>query len=175
LSLLGRDFSGAGHIVMALGLAWMIYYAKGPVSAVLDMTGRQFIDLANLAGVLLLSLVLGLWLIPKNGAPGAGFAIAVSVLAWSVAETIEGWAIFRFPPFRRHFLRTILLTACAFGAGFLLQGRISSAANFVIVGSLYVLLSLLVGFSHEDRELFGRGMNKLTLSLQRLVEVLVHN
>src|SRR5260370_5357313 len=60
LALFGRDFKGAEGNMVTLGLAWMIYYAKGPVSALLDMTGHQAIDLGNLAGVLVLSLVLGL-------------------------------------------------------------------------------------------------------------------
>ena len=41
LTLFGRDFRRAGDILILMGLAWMIYYAKGPVAALLDMTGRR--------------------------------------------------------------------------------------------------------------------------------------
>src|ERR1700730_658865 len=89
LTLFGQDFRGAGNILITLGLAWMVYYAKGPVAALLDMTGRQMIDLPNLGGVLVLSLVRGLWWIPRAGALGAGWAISISILAWSLAELAE--------------------------------------------------------------------------------------
>jgi O-antigen/teichoic acid export membrane protein len=73
LEVFGRDYAGATAILVPLSVAWMIYYAKGPVDSLLDMTGRQIVDLANVAGVLVLSLGLEMWLIPRAGAVGAGW------------------------------------------------------------------------------------------------------
>jgi O-antigen/teichoic acid export membrane protein len=167
LALFGQDFKGAEGIMVTLGLAWMIYYAKGPVSALLDMTGHQAIDLGNLAGVLVLSLVLGLWWIPRTGAVGAGWAISISILAWSLAELIEAWIFFRIPPLSKHLVQITFLATLAFGAGFVLQGHVSVVAQGCSVGGLYLLLSFLFGFTPADRDLLRRGVRKLTLFLAR--------
>jgi O-antigen/teichoic acid export membrane protein len=167
LTLFGQDFRGARNILIMLGLAWMVYYAKGPVAALLDMTGRQMIDLANLAGVLVLSLVLGLWWIPRAGALGAGWAISISILAWSLAELVEAWVLFRIPPFSKHLVQSAFPAVVAFGAGFLLQDHVSMAVQAVSVGGLYLSLSTLFGLTPADRELLQRGIKKVTLLISR--------
>jgi O-antigen/teichoic acid export membrane protein len=160
LALFGRDFLGAESVLIPLGIAWMIYYAKGPVSAVLDMTGRQMVDLVNLSGVLLLSLGLGLWLIPRNGVTGAGWAISVSVLAWSVAEVVEGWIFFRFPLFSKSLFQSLAIGSLAMGCGLALQGRVSVAVEALAVGALYLPLSYFFGLTRADRELLSRAIRK---------------
>jgi O-antigen/teichoic acid export membrane protein len=167
LTLFGRDFQGAGDILILMGLAWMVYYAKGPVAALLDMTGWQYIDLANLAGVLVLSAGLGLWWIPRAGAIGAGWAVAIAIVAWSVAEAIEAWVIFRIPPLSRSLVQTAILAAIVFGFGFLLQERVSTLTQALIVGTLYLFLSYLFGFTPDDRNLVCRGICKVTALLAR--------
>lgn len=167
LSLFGGDFEGAGPILVAMGLAWMVYFAKGPVAAVLDMTGRQLIDLANQIGILVLSLSLCLWLIPRSGAIGAGLAVSISILVWSLAELIEGWILFRFPPFSRHFIQTLSLTGLIFGAGFLIQDHVSLATEAILVGSLYILLTFLFVVTPPDRDLIRRAIRKASLILAR--------
>jgi O-antigen/teichoic acid export membrane protein len=164
LAVFGRDFRGAESILITMGLAWMVYYAKGPVAAVLDMTGRQFIDLANLAGVVVVSLGLGLLLIPRSGASGAGLAISISILAWSLAEVIEGWIFFRLPPFNRHLVSSLSLAGLVFGAGFLLQDHVSSAIEAIAIGGLYVSLSILFVCTPSDRDLLRRAIKKISLS-----------
>lgn len=167
LALFGPDFRSAGTILIAMGVAWMIYYAKGPIAAVLDMTGRQFIDLANLMGVLILSLGLGFWLIPRNGAKGAGFAISISVLAWTVAEMIEGWIIFRFPPLNIHFVQSMILASLVFGMGWLLEDHISTFSNVILVAGSYLSLFFLFGLTQTDRDLARRGIRKVAQSFAR--------
>ena len=167
VALFGGEFRGAEWIVITMGLAWMVYYAKGPVSAVLDMTGRQFIDLANLAGVVVVSLGLGLFLIPRFGARGAGLAIAMSVLAWSAAELTEGWIYFQFPPFNRHLFQSLLLAGVVFSGGFLIQDHVSLAVEAIFISSLYILLSFLCVLTASDRDLLRRAMKKASLIVTR--------
>ena len=167
LSLFGQDFKGGEGILVTLGMAWMVYYAKGPVSALLDMTGHQAIDLANLAGVLVLSLGLSLWWIPRAGAVGAGWAISISILAWSFAELIEAWILFRIPPVSKHLVQIACLATLVFGVGFLMQDHVSVAAEAASVGALYVALSFLFGVTPADRDLLRQGIRKLMLLLAR--------
>jgi O-antigen/teichoic acid export membrane protein len=165
LALFGKDFRGAESILITMGLAWMVYYAKGPVAAVLDMTGRQYIDLANLAGVVMVSLALGLWWIPRSGAIGAGWAIAISILAWSVAEVIEGWVLFQFPPFNRHLFASLSLAGLILAAGFVMQDHVSLMVEAILVAGLYALLSFLFMFTPSDRDLLKRAIRRISLSL----------
>lgn len=169
LALFGRDFQSGDRILIPLGLAWMIYYAKGPVSAVLDMTGRQIVDLANLAGVLVLSLTLGLWLIPKYGVSGAGWAISASVLMWSAAELAEGWIYFRFPPFSKHLFQSLFLAGIVFGFGAFLQDHVSPIAEAISVGASYALISYFFGLTPTDRDLLRRAFQRASALLTRPV------
>jgi O-antigen/teichoic acid export membrane protein len=160
LALFGRDFQGAESVLIPLGVAWMIYYAKGPVSAVLDMTGRQIVDLLNLLGVLVLSLGLALWLIPRHGVTGAGWAISASVVAWSAAEVVEGWIFFRFPLLSQGLLQSLSLGSLAFGCGLALQGRVPIAIEALGVGALYLPLTYFFGLARTDRDLLSRVVRK---------------
>jgi O-antigen/teichoic acid export membrane protein len=171
LALFGRDFQTAEGVLIPLGLAWMVYYAKGPVSAVLDMTGRQMVDLLNLAGVLVLSLALGLWLIPRDGVLGAGWAVSASVLAWAVAESMEGWIFFRFPVFSRDLLQSLVLGAAAFGCGLALQGRVSIVLEALGVGAVYVSLGYFFCLTAADRNLLARAIRKATFFAVRSAAV----
>jgi O-antigen/teichoic acid export membrane protein len=125
------------------------------------------VDLANLAGVLILSVGLGLLWIPRAGALGAGWAVAVAIVAWSIAEAIEAWMIFRIPPLNRSLVQSAGLASIVFGFGFLLQEHVSTATDAVVVGTLYTLLSYLFGFTPEDRNLVRRGLCKMTAHLAR--------
>jgi O-antigen/teichoic acid export membrane protein len=131
------------------------------------MTGRQGIDLANMAGVVVLSLGLGLLFIPQSGASGAGLAVSISIFAWSAAELVEGWIFFQFPPFNRHLFESLILSGVVFGGGFLIQDRVSLAMEAIFIGILYILLSFLFVFTTSDRALLRRAMKKASTFVAR--------
>jgi hypothetical protein len=103
---------------------------------------------------------------------GAGRAIAVSILAWSLAEIAEAWLFFRIPPLSWHFLQSLFFAAVAFGCAAFLQGRVPVAVHALTVGCLYAGLSVAFGFTASDRDLVRRGIKKTTSLLMRTSEVL---
>src|SRR5262249_11319930 len=132
-----------------------------------DMTGRQHVDLVNLAAVLVLSLCLGAWLIPRSGAIGAGWAISVSILIWSAAEMVEGWIFYRFPPINRVSIYSAGSAIVAFGVGFFLQTRLSVTTTAVIVAALYAVLSCAFALTAADRDIMCRAVWRASRVLQR--------
>lgn len=99
--LFGKEFKGAGPILLVLSLGWLVYYGKGPGSALLEMTGRQNWDLANTAGAAVLTVIANYLAIPRYGSMGAAFATAGSTIGWALAEYVEVLVLYRISPWSK--------------------------------------------------------------------------
>lgn len=98
MRLFGRGFEGSGSVLVVLSLGWLVYYGKGPGSALLEMTGRQSLDLANTASVGVLAIVMNYLAIPRYGAIGAALATAGSIVIWALAEYLEVRLLYAISP-----------------------------------------------------------------------------
>lgn len=163
LALFGQDFRAGASILVCLSSAWMVYYAKGPVSALLDMTGRQKLDALNQAGVAALSLALGWWLIPIAGAEGLGWALGISILAWSACEAAEAWILYGLFPLRAHFVRQLLIGLASFAVGDFLHVHAGVLAGALAGAGAYLALTLCFGLPRDDRDLLHRGWQRVLL------------
>ncbi|MDB4196980.1 oligosaccharide flippase family protein [Ascidiaceihabitans sp.] len=94
MSIFGRDFSSAGHILAILALGQFLNSLTGPVGVILMMGGQEkdmrTLSLISVTVILLLS---GL-LIPNIGATGAAIATCAGYALTSVVSTVMVW--FRF-------------------------------------------------------------------------------
>ncbi|MEE8201849.1 MAG: flippase, partial [Candidatus Acidoferrales bacterium] len=98
IGLFGPQFAGGSPILVLLSVAWVVYFAKGSVATLLDMTGRQTLDLLNLTGAAVVSIVLNIFLIPRYGALGAGLATTLAILLWAAVEYVEVRRLYRLWP-----------------------------------------------------------------------------
>jgi O-antigen/teichoic acid export membrane protein len=161
MALFGREFSEGGSILVCLALAWLLYYAKGPTQGLLQMTGRQNMDVANLIFILVVNAALNLWLIPHHGAMGAGLGMSISIAVCALIEFVEAWALFGLMPLGKNFLVLVTSAAVAFGLGFLLRKHFAWPA--VAAMTLVVYAALFSGFciASEDREFLRLGLVRL--------------
>lgn len=111
MRLFGRGFGSAGPVLLILSLGWLVYYGKGPGGALLEMTGRQNLDLANSAVVGVLIVFLNYWAIPHHGAYGAAVATGAGITVWALAEYLEVRLLYGISPWSSGALLNILAAA----------------------------------------------------------------
>lgn len=91
LAAFGEGFS-EGHAIMAvLGLGLVVRALAGQAGEALIVLGRQREGLMIGAGVLLLTAMLGLFLVPTWGAMGAAFASVIAMAARTAALALVLW------------------------------------------------------------------------------------
>lgn len=167
MALYGREFRGAGTVLLFLSVAWLFYFVKGPGAPLLDMTGRQNIDLLNMLGIGALTVALNWLLIPRYGAVGAAAGTSAAMLMWAGLESFEVWALYGILPWSRATLRLFLVAGVAATAGFLLRPRLPWQFAATAVLLLYGLLFLAFGLVDEDREFARTGLERLRAAVMR--------
>lgn len=159
VGVFGNGFDAGATALIILALGQVVNFMTGPVQRLLEMTGRQFVVLSALVGVIVLDLLFNWFLIPRYGATGAATAtalataIAFGTLAiatqWLFTERLYSW---------RAFL-PVVFGALAVGIGVLLQGVLGDS---VILGrylatavAVVAFIGLVVMFaiSADDREM----------------------
>jgi O-antigen/teichoic acid export membrane protein len=149
MRLFGHKFSEGGTVLLILSLGWLIYYGKGPASAILEMTGRQNLELANMAGAAALTVATNYLAIPRYGTIGAAVATAGSIAVWALVEYLEARLIYGLSPWSPGAIRNLLVALITAAATVLLRPLLSSSVLFLVTaifyGTLYFGLSLEAG------------------------------
>jgi O-antigen/teichoic acid export membrane protein len=161
MRLFGRNFSAAGPILVALSLGWLIYYGKGPGGALLQMTGRQNLGLANMLSVAALTVVANYIAIPRFGALGAALATASSVGVWALAEYIEVRLLYGLSPWSSGSQRNILSAAATAAVAILLRSLLPWQALLVATLGIYATLYFGLCLEPDDRRIIALGLTRL--------------
>lgn len=164
MSFFGRDFAAGGPVLLAMSLAWLVYYCKGPGSALLQMTGRQNLDLANTVGVAALTVASNCLAIPLYGAFGAAFATAASIVVWSLLEYFEIKVIYGLSPWSRGAQRNILGTAVIAAITIFLRHLLSWEILLLTTLCAYGIFYFNFCLEAEDRRAFAGVLGNLGIS-----------
>lgn len=89
--LFGPEFAAGAAALSIVAFAQLVNVARGPLGALLSMSGHDRWQLAMTLGGLAIVLALGFTLIPRYGVTGAGIAYAAPFIFRSVV----GWVIVR--------------------------------------------------------------------------------
>ncbi|SCG60415.1 Membrane protein involved in the export of O-antigen and teichoic acid [Micromonospora echinaurantiaca] len=143
LDLFGAEFRAGAAAMTVLALAMLVNTGVGNVQSLLLMGGRSGLHLlATLAG-LLVTVSLGLWLIPGHGATGAALAWAAGIAtenltAYGCARAVVGEPLLDAATLRAAAVTTTAVGAAA-GAGVLAAGRglpgLAVAAGLLAAGA----------------------------------------
>lgn len=167
MRLFGRNFSAAGSILVAMSLGWLAYYGKGPGSALLQMTGRQNLDLANTFGVAVLTVVTSCLAIPRYGGMGAALAATGSIAIWALAEYLEILVLYGLSPWscgaRRNMLGALATAAVTVSLRPFLPWEILLLTASCVYGVLYFGLCL----EPDDRLVVAAALTRLESLVQR--------
>ena len=165
--LFGRNFSAAGPILVAMSLGWLTYYGTGPGSALLQMTGRQNLDLANTFGVAVLTVVTSYLAIPRYGAMGAALAATGSIAVWALAEYLEIRVLYGLSPWswgaQRNILGALATAAVTLALRSSLPWEILLPTASCIYGVFYFGLCL----EPDDRRVVAAALTRLGGLVQR--------
>lgn len=98
LSAFGSAFTANVPALVWLAAAQIFNAACGPVATLLDMTNHQRFTMWSLVASIAANILVGVWLIPSQGAYGAAIAMALSILVWNVLLLISVWRKLGFDP-----------------------------------------------------------------------------
>jgi O-antigen/teichoic acid export membrane protein len=150
LSVFGSDFAPAANALRILAIGQLVNAMVGSVGHVLVMTGRQKLNMYNAIALAILSVGLGVILIPRYGIAGAALGTTIPLVAINLVRVFQVKLLYGFTPFRRDFLKPIL-AAAATAAGFYVLNLIfpvtgvahALAASGALLAAYAVLLYLL--------------------------------
>jgi O-antigen/teichoic acid export membrane protein len=167
MGLAGREFREGGLVLVLLSMAWLLYFVKGPGAALLDMTGRQTVDLVNMLGIEALTIVLNLLLIPGYGALGAAMGTTAAMLVWTVVEGVEVRILYGIAPWSATIVRQFLIAGVAGVVGYLLAQQLHWMLAAGVMLGVYILPFFAYCLEPEDRELLQMGWMRVRETLAR--------
>lgn len=136
----GADYGAGAPVVTILSAAMLISTACGSVEAVLLMSGRSLLGLANIVVTLVTNVILDLILIPPFGILGAAAGWACSIVVRNVLTTIQVYKLVKMSPFSREALQVALAALFCFALApavlVLLDGPAVMVAVALLIGSL---------------------------------------
>lgn len=163
LELFGPGFTAGAPALTVLALAMLVRTGVGNVQSLLLMGGRSGLHLAATLGGLLVTVSLGLVLIPGHGATGAAVAWAAGILTENLTAVTYAWLVVRHPLVDPVMLRAAASTAAvvgsAAGVGVLVGGRgipgLLVAVAVLALGGVGTLSRIRPGIAASLRQLRG--------------------
>lgn len=142
LELFGPGFTAGTTAMTILALAMLVNTGVGNVQSLLLMGGHSGLHLAATLAGLLVTVSLGLVLIPGHGATGAALAWAAGIVTENLTAVTCAWFVVRHPLVDGAMVRAAVVTVTGVGAaagvGVLVGGR-------GITGLLGAVAGLVVG------------------------------
>lgn len=158
LSIFGQSFINGANVLIILAVADLLNTATGMGGVIIDMAGYTRLKLINSIVRLTLYIVLDFLLIPSMGMLGAAIAVLAGEGVVNLLRMLQVYVIFHMLPFNRTFFKPLLAglasVAAVFGLRAMLpqsQNLIHAAAQALTVLLVYGGVSLLLGFSAEER------------------------
>ncbi len=168
LNFFGASFVEGTLTLQILALSTLVDTGTGIGGALLTMTGHTRLTLFNTIVSTLLSVGLGVLLIPRLGLVGAALAVLGAACAVNALRLIEGYHLLRLLPYDLGFIRP-LIAGCAAALVTLWIAQWLPASNLLMllffIGlllSVYALVILVLGLSQEDRIVLTRARAALS-------------
>jgi O-antigen/teichoic acid export membrane protein len=158
LSFFGDSYASGVVVLVLLALRSLILAVTGTSGALLNMTGHTIWRLVNSIVRLVLSLGLGLLLIPRWGIVGAAAAVLIGDATARILCLVEVFVLLRIWPYNRGFWKPLV-------AGLVTVPIVFALSQFVFIESrpihgavlmiallfVYFAANLLLGLPQEER------------------------
>lgn len=158
LALFGDSFVVGSSALIVLAISELVNAITGTCGAVVDMSGKGKIKVANKAAMIGLLIGANLLLIPPFGVMGAAFAVLIANFSIQVARVIEVRWFAGIQPYDLRILKPLVAAALAFlaGEGILALTGTDISVGMLILGSLgtglvYLLVLTLLRLPEEER------------------------
>lgn len=169
--LFGTEFGDGWLILVILACAYLAAAGTGSVGLILNMTGRQDIELVNTLCMVGLNIGLNIWLIQAYGMLGAAIATAVSIGLVNLAKLIEVKIFLGFQPYDKKYLKPLLVGGGIFLLYVLLLNNIDLSGfrwvpALLILAVGYFAILFLLGFEQDDKIVLRAVKDKIAVMRQ---------
>ncbi|HEC69336.1 MAG TPA: flippase [Candidatus Omnitrophica bacterium] len=146
LSLYGPRFVNASYALLILLVAHVLSAAAGPTGILLQMSGRQKLELFNAAVLIICNILLNIILIPRYGIIGAAIATMFAFLFLNIMQLFQIKLILGVSPFNAVYfyqVGPIVVLGVVINASLLINNIIT----YKFIGSLLFLIITTIVFS----------------------------
>jgi len=172
MTIFGKEYIDVGSsVLIILSCSHMFDCMTGSVQATLNMTSKQKIELMNIIGTVMLSIILNYVLIPHFGAIGAAVANCISITFINVLRLFEIHHLYKLHPFSMVTFKYLIPGFYSIITLVFLQYMLTGQLNFMIVLvtklsiiSIIFTMYLLISFkmmNEEDRFIIDKIRSKL--------------
>lgn len=169
MSIFGPEFVAGASTLLVLGVGELVSSSTGPLSIMIDMSGRSRVTLYNAIPHFLFQSALCFLLIPRYGVVGAALARAVSLGLLRVVQLMEVHHFLHMHPFRSDFAKPLVAGGVAALALTLVKGSLTEIPNPILVvlagaavlAAAYGLTLGALGISEDDKEIIRKLRAKL--------------
>jgi O-antigen/teichoic acid export membrane protein len=172
MTVFGKEYIDTGSsVLIILSFSHMFDCMTGSVQATLNMTSKQKIELMNISGTVMLSIILNYVLIPQFGAIGAAAANCIAITFINVLRVFEIHHMYKIHPFSMVTLKYLIPGFYSIITILLLKYLLTTELNFMIliitklsiilmIFTLYLLISFDI-MNEEDRFIIDKIRSKL--------------
>lgn len=157
MGIFGSEFTSGWLVLVVLSSVHLIAYSTGGalVGYVLQMSGKQDIELINAMVMLALNIALNLWLIPIYGILGAAMATGASYAAINVARIVEVYTLLRMHPYdtnyHKPFVAAFVVVILSVFLSMLNTSRPYWIISMVALSIVYFVVLYFLGLEYEDK------------------------
>lgn len=173
MQIFGEGFSGPGnYVVIILSVGTIFNCLVGNVGTTLIMTGKEKFELYNTIFVVLLSVIINFWMIPKIGVIGAAITQAVSFFVISIIRVVEINIIYKITPFTKsivaYFIPTFIVFCILYYIRKIYFIELNSVTS-IIFNSIVILIVFFIYWvfaikhlEEDDKEILDKIRNRIS-------------
>ncbi|RMF30158.1 MAG: hypothetical protein D6759_12475 [Chloroflexi bacterium] len=172
LSIFGEDFVAGTTGLVILALGFLVDAGTGVCGAMVNMTGHSRLSFVNSVAMVIVTLGLDLWLIPRWGVTGAATAAAGAIALVNFLRLTEVYALYRIFPYNRDSLKPLaaaLVTALIIWPlsrwGGFPSDLVRLGAGAAALSGVYIAATIGLGLSEEDRLVLSRVQRRFVVRL----------
>jgi O-antigen/teichoic acid export membrane protein len=164
--IFGDEFVAGWTVLITFSFIQLINVVTGSVGYILIMTGREKMELANIAILGLINIVLNYFMIPKFGILGAALATSVAYVLINISRLIEVYLLYKIHPYKLSYFKIMLggiisiIGTLIFKYLFQLEGWLQ-LFEILVIFIIYMFMILILKLDKEDHIVLDALKNKI--------------
>lgn len=172
MAIFGSEFAGGWLVLVILATAYLVAAMTGSVGVMLNMSGKQDIELINTVSMVGLNIVLNIWLIKAYGIAGAAIATSISITLINIIKLVEVKIFLNIQPYDHKYLKPLCAGLVVLIIYVLILSRIVSPSKLwflkpAIMIVIYFGGLVLFGFEKEDILIFESVKTRFQLAREK--------
>ena len=155
MSIFGHEYIPGSYVLTILAAGYTMNSITGSVAYILQMSGKQDIELFNMIIAVFVNLLMNYFLIPLYGIVGAALATGCSIALLNITRLLEVYYFFRMQPYDIKYVKPSLAALGATAIIYLISGvpvfkNIFWIIKVIIFSLSYVFILVCLRLEQED-------------------------